>query len=132
MYLSKVPGFFIRCQKGQLDTNVNGQIEFSSNLGNVLIILHSSSIFKYLWFGLLCRRLLELKVPNLYFMIECIISFSNSTINSSEVPVPFQRVTRATRGARATEFRSYGALVEQAFESVLSVPGVWFKAESSL
>ena len=40
------------------------------------------------WFGLVCRRLPELKVPNLHFSLMC-------TISSSEVPTPFKRGARA-------------------------------------
>ena len=35
------------------------------------------------WFGLVCRHLLELKVPNLHFSLMC-------SISSSEVPTPFE------------------------------------------
>ena len=51
-------------------------------------------------FGLVCRRLPELKVPNLHFCHMC-------SISSSEVPTPFEG------GARATELKSSGVLVER-------------------
>ena len=52
-------------------------------------------LFFYLvWFGLVCRRLPELKVPNLHFRLLCSISYT-------EVPTPFES------SARATELESY-------------------------
>ena len=61
------------------------------------------------WFGLVCRRLPKLKVPNLHFSLMC-------SISSSEVPTPFEG------GARATELESSGALVERPLEWVLPLP----------
>ena len=55
---------------------------------------------KLVWFGLVYRRLPEQKVPNLHFSLMC-------SISSFEVPTPFEG------GARATELKSSGALVER-------------------
>ena len=49
------------------------------------------------WFGLVCRRFPELKVPNLHFSLMCSISFS-------EVPMTFEG------GARATELKTFKEL----------------------
>ena len=62
------------------------------------------------WFSLFCRRLPELRVPNL-------TSWMGSTISSSEVPTPFGM------GARAKELESSGALVERPLGRVLPLPG---------
>ena len=59
--------------------------------------------------GLVCRRLLELKVPDLHFSLMCLIG-------SSEVPTPF-------KGTRATELERSGALVERPLKRVLPFPG---------
>ena len=63
------------------------------------------------WFGLVCRRLPELKVSNLHFSFMC-------SISSSEVPTPFEG------GARATKLESSGALVERPLKRVLALPGL--------
>ena len=70
------------------------------------------------WFGLVCRRLPKLKVPNLHFSLMC-------SISSSEVPTPFEA------GARATELESSGALVEQPLEWVLPLPGPGMMEEAN-
>ena len=70
------------------------------------------------WFGLVCRRLPKLKVPNLHFSLMC-------TISSSEVPTPFEG------GARATELESSGALVERPLEWVLPLPGPGMMGEAN-
>ena len=57
-------------------------------------------------------------MPNLHFSLMC-------SISSSEVPTPFQG------GARATEFESSGALVEQPFEWVLPLPGSGIMGEAN-
>ena len=71
------------------------------------------------WFGLVCRRLPELKVPNLQFSLMCPISYS-------EVPRPFEG------GARATELGSSGALVERPLEWVLPLPRPGMMEEDEL
>ena len=65
---------------------------------------------KAISFGLVCRRLPELKVPNLHFSLMC-------SISSSEVPTPFGG------DAGATELKSSGALVERPLELMLPLPG---------
>ena len=71
------------------------------------------------WFGLVCRRLPKLKVPNLHFSLMC-------SISSSEVPTPFEG------GARATELESSGALVERPLEWVLPLPRPGMMEEDQL
>ena len=75
-------------------------------------------IWLLVWLGLVCRRLPELKVPNLNFSLICSISFS-------EVPTPFER------GARATELEISGALVERPLEWVLPLPGPGIMGEAN-
>ena len=70
------------------------------------------------WFGLVCRGLSELKVPNIHFSLMC-------SIISSEVPTPFKG------GARATELESSGALVERSLEWVLPLPGPGIMGEAN-
>ena len=57
---------------------------------SIMILLFST-------FGLVCMRLLELKVPNLHFRLMW-------SVSSSEVPTPFER------GAMATELENSDAL----------------------
>ena len=68
--------------------------------------------------GLVCRRLPELKVPNLHFSLTC-------SISSSEVPTQFEK------GARATELESSGALVERPLEWVLPLPRAGMMVEAN-
>ena len=76
------------------------------------------SVYVLVWFGLVCRRLPELKVSNLHFSLMC-------SISSSEVPTPFEG------GARATELESSCALVELPLEWVLPLPGPGIMGEAN-